>query len=193
MVQNRILPQFHLGRLWLHVHAAKHHRAAQLGVLGIEFDLLCDLIGQLAGGQQHQSTHRVASRRGGCVFVLEQALQQLASEWIAPHDLNHVWVTDGDLLPQDWTLEQFQAMEDQVWGAGFAAPLFCAEWRVCEQRLVGEKHLQLKLRHQGQPVDGIWFNRVEPLPPRAKLAFRLDADEWQGQKRVRFLIEAAEL
>jgi single-stranded-DNA-specific exonuclease len=25
-----------------------------------------------------------------------------------------------------------------------------------------------------------------------KLAFRLDADEWQGQRRVRFLVEAAE-
>jgi single-stranded-DNA-specific exonuclease len=42
-------------------------------------------------------------------------------------------------------------------------------------------------------VDGIWFGRIEPLPPRVKLAYRLDVDEWQGQKRVRFLIEAAEI
>mgnify|MGYP006168555487 CR=1 FL=1 len=40
-------------------------------------------------------------------------------------------------------------------------------------------------------VDGIWFNHTDSLPPRARMAFRLDADEWQGQKRLRFLIEAA--
>ncbi len=49
-----------------------------------------------------------------------------------------------------------------------------------------------KLRHQGQPVDGIWFGHTDPLPARVKLAFRLDADEWQGLRRVRFLVEDAE-
>jgi len=60
------------------------------------------------------------------------------------------------------------------------------------QRLVSDKHLMLKLKHQGQDVDGIWFGRTEPLPQRIKLAFRLDADEWQGVRRVRFIVEAAE-
>jgi len=59
-------------------------------------------------------------------------------------------------------------------------------------RLVGEKHLALKLKHQGHPVDGIWFGRTEQLPRHVKLAFRLDADEWQGQRRVRFLVEGAQ-
>jgi len=49
-------------------------------------------------------------------------------------------------------------------------------------RLLGAKH-----------VDGIWFGRTEPLPARVKLAFRLDADAWNGVRRVRFLVEAAEL
>jgi single-stranded-DNA-specific exonuclease len=53
--------------------------------------------------------------------------------------------------------------------------------------------LALKLKHQGQPVDGIWFGRTESLPARVRLAFRLDADEWQGVRRVRFLVEGAEL
>ncbi len=57
------------------------------------------------------------------------------------------------------------------------------------QRLVGEKHLSLKLRHQGQPVDGIWFGRTEPLPNVAHLAYRIEVDEWQGNQRVRFVIE----
>ena len=79
-----------------------------------------------------------------------------------------------------------------MWGQGFAPPLFSEEVEVVSQRLVGEKHLALKLRHQGTPVDGIWFGRTEPLPNRVVLAFRLDADEWQGVRRVRFLVEGAE-
>jgi single-stranded-DNA-specific exonuclease len=71
--------------------------------------------------------------------------------------------------------------------------VFCEEVDVVSQRLVGEKHLSLKLKHQGQAIDGIWFGRTEPLPSRVKLAYRLDADEWQGQKRVRFMVEAAEV
>jgi single-stranded-DNA-specific exonuclease len=55
--------------------------------------------------------------------------------------------------------------------------------------LVAEKHLSLKLRHHGQPVDGIWFGRVEPLPALAHLAYRIETDAWQGTKRVRFVVE----
>ena len=45
------------------------------------------------------------------------------------------------------------------------------------QRLVGEKHLALKLKHQGQPVDGIWFGRTESLPAKVRLAVRMVTDE----------------
>ena len=57
------------------------------------------------------------------------------------------------------------------------------------QRLIGEKHLALKLKHQGTPIDGIWFNHTESLPARATIAFRLDADEWNGARKLKFLIE----
>ncbi len=71
---------FQLQRLGFHVHAAEHHGAAQLGVLGIQGDLLGDLVGQFTRGQQHQGAHRVARGRGGTVLVLEQALQQRQRE-----------------------------------------------------------------------------------------------------------------
>jgi single-stranded-DNA-specific exonuclease len=64
---------------------------------------------------------------------------------------------------------------------------------VVSQRIVGEKHLSLKLKHQGRAVDGIWFGRTEPLPKQTLLAYRLESDEWQGQRRVRFLVEGAAL
>lgn len=57
------------------------------------------------------------------------------------------------------------------------------------QRLVGEKHLKLQLRHQGETVDGIWFGHTDPLPSSACIAFRMDINEWRGERKVQFLIE----
>jgi len=125
--------------------------------------------------------------------VFEQALQQVAHEWLDAATLMRRLDTDGPLAPQYRRADLVDALHKEVWGQGFAAPTFSEVVEVVSQRLVGDKHLALKLKHQGEPVDGIWFGHTETLPARVKLAFRLDADEWQGVKRVRFLVEAAEL
>ena len=121
--------------------------------------------------------------------TFEEALQEVAQEWLDEATLQRRLDTDGPLLPEYRRPELADTLAHEVWGQGFAPPTFSEEVEVLGQRLVGEKHLALKLRHQGQPVDGIWFGRVDPLPPLAHLAFRLEADEWQGNKRVRFVVE----
>jgi single-stranded-DNA-specific exonuclease len=125
--------------------------------------------------------------------AFEQALSQVALEWLDAATLTRQLQTDGPLKPEYRRVELVDVLQSQVWGQGFAAPTFSEEVEVLSQRLVGEKHLALKLRHQGQPVDGIWFGHTEPLPARVTLAFRLDADAWNGVRRVRFLIEGAAL
>lgn len=125
--------------------------------------------------------------------IFEQALQQVAHEWLDAATLTRRMDTDGPLAPEYRRADLVDTLHKEVWGQGFAAPTFSEVVEVVSQRLVGEKHLALKLKHQGQPVDGIWFGHTEALPARVKLAFRLDADEWQGVKRVRFLVEGAEI
>jgi single-stranded-DNA-specific exonuclease len=125
--------------------------------------------------------------------VFEQALAEVAHEWLDAATLTRRLDTDGPLAREYMRIDLVDTLHREVWGQGFAPPTFSEEVEVVSQRLVGEKHLSLKLRHQGQPVDGIWFGHTEPLPARVKLAFRLDADEWQGVRRVRFLVEGAEL
>ena len=124
--------------------------------------------------------------------VFEQALMKVAEEGLDAATLARRLHTDGPLLPEYRRPELVDTLHHEVWGQGFAPPLFSEEVEVLSQRLIGEKHLALKLRHHGQPVDGIWFGRTEPLPPRVLLAFRLEVDEWQGARRVRFLVEGAE-
>ncbi|MDP3709938.1 MAG: single-stranded-DNA-specific exonuclease RecJ [Polaromonas sp.] len=125
--------------------------------------------------------------------AFEQALQQVAREWLDAATLTRRLDTDGPLAPEYRRADLVDTLHKEVWGQGFAAPTFSEEVEVVSQRLVGEKHLSLKLKHQGQPVDAIWFGHTESLPARVTLAFRLDADEWQGVKRVRFLVEGAEI
>ena len=125
--------------------------------------------------------------------VFEQALAQVAQEWLDAAALTRSLDTDGPLAPEYRRADLVDTLHREVWGQGFAPPTFSEELDILSQRLVGEKHLSLKLRHRGEPVDGIWFGRTEPLPARARLAYRLDVNEWQGQRRVQFVIEGAEL
>lgn len=125
--------------------------------------------------------------------VFEQGLNEVAQEWLDAATLTRRLETDGALPAEYRRADMVDTLHREVWGQGFAPPTFSEEVEVLSQRLVGEKHLALKLKHQGQPVDGIWFGRTEPLPNRVLLAFRLDADEWQGVRRVRFLVEGAEV
>jgi single-stranded-DNA-specific exonuclease len=124
--------------------------------------------------------------------IFEEALGLVAQEWLDAATLLRRLHTDGPLAAEYRRADLVDTLHHEVWGQGFAPPVFSEEVEVVSQRLVGEKHLQLKLKHQGQPVDGIWFGHTEPLPARVMLAFRLDADEWQGVRRVRFLVEGAE-
>ena len=122
----------------------------------------------------------------------ENGLNEVAQEWLDAATLTRRLDTDGPLNPEYRRVELVDTLHKEVWGQGFAAPTFSEEVEVVSQRLVGEKHLALKLKHQGQPVDGIWFGHTEPLPAKVTLAFRLDADEWNGVRRVRFLVEGAQ-
>jgi single-stranded-DNA-specific exonuclease len=134
----------------------------------------------------------------GCTIAADQlatfdtALQHIASEWLDEATLQRRLEADGPLEPAYRRWDMAKALQQQVWGQGFAPPLFCEALDIVSHRLVGQGHLSMKLRHGQDLVDAIWFGRAEPLPPRVRLAYRLDVDEWQGQQRVRFIVEDAE-
>lgn len=121
----------------------------------------------------------------------DEALQRVASSWLDKETLQRKLATDGSLPASECRVDVAESLNREVWGQGFAAPVFCDTVEVVSQRIVGEKHLALKLKHQGMAVEGIWFNRIEPLQAIATLAYRLEADEWQGNKRVKWMIEAS--
>jgi single-stranded-DNA-specific exonuclease len=123
--------------------------------------------------------------------LFAQALTQVAADGLTPETLARCLATDGPLPLEHFNLATVARMDAEVWGQGFEAPVFCDEVDVLQQRLVGEKHLKLRLRHAGQVRDAIWFGHAEPLPARVRLAYRLNVDEFQGQQRLQMVVEAA--
>jgi single-stranded-DNA-specific exonuclease len=122
--------------------------------------------------------------------TFDMALQQVASEWLDAATLTRRLLTDGPLPVEYFTPDTVATLDAQVWGQGFEAPVFCDEVDVINQRLVGEKHLKLRVRHQGTLRDAIWFNRTEPLAEHVRIAYRLSLNEWQGRQNVEMMVEA---
>jgi single-stranded-DNA-specific exonuclease len=100
-------------------------------------------------------------------------------------------VTDGALGATDIGPVLVDAIERIVWGQGFAEPVFANEFEVLEQRLVQDRHLQLTLGLGRSRLQAIWFGHTESLPARARLAYRLKFDAFQGLRRIRLHIEGA--
>ena len=121
-----------------------------------------------------------------------KAFEAVGREWLSPATLEQVLETDGPLEPECFSLEFIQLLDTQVWGQGFPPPVFCDEFRVLNQRVLKEKHLKLMLQKEGRQFDAIWFNHADSLPDRARVAFRLDANEFNGRTSVQLLVEHAE-
>jgi single-stranded-DNA-specific exonuclease len=131
----------------------------------------------------------------GCTIAEEDfdtfdaAFQQVAQEWLDPAALQRRIATDGPLAAEYFQPATIQLLDAQVWGQAFEAPVFTDEVEIVNQRLVGEKHLKLSVRHAGQLRDAIWFGQSQPLPAKVRLAYRISLDEYQGRQRVQMVVE----
>lgn len=114
------------------------------------------------------------------------AFEQVARENLSAADLEKQIETDGELDPAECTLENAEAIRAAVWGQGFPAPAFHGTFTVQSQRLVGEKHLKLRLAGAGMAADAMLFFHDEPLPERIQAVFRPEVNEWNGARTLQF-------
>jgi single-stranded-DNA-specific exonuclease len=119
------------------------------------------------------------------------AFEQVVRELVGPADLERLIETDGSLPPAEICLPFAEALESPVWGQGFPAPAFCDEYEIAQQRIVGARHLRLRLRVPDAPhvFDGILFGHVDPLPPRIRAVYRVGINEFNGNRSVQLLVE----
>ena len=107
---------------------------------------------------------------------------------ISEADLQAVLEVDGNLSVAEMNFTTAQQLETQVWGQGFAPPLFYDEFTVRSQRLLADKHLKLSLALtsdvRGLEWDAIYFNRTELLDGTIQAAYQLQTNSYNGNQKV---------
>jgi single-stranded-DNA-specific exonuclease len=100
--------------------------------------------------------------------------------------------TDGELESAYQSLEVAQMLESHIWGQGFPPPLFCDTFSLESQRVVGGRHLRLRLLKDGRRLEAMRFGSLEPLPAKVRAAYRLAVNEYDGLKSVQLVLEHVE-
>jgi len=118
-----------------------------------------------------------------------QAFEQALEELLPLAARRRVVETDGGLEVEHFTLNTARMIEAEIWGQGFPQPLFCDNFAVENQRVVGEKHLKLQLQKDGRRYEAMRFGSLDPLPAKLRAAYRLAVNEFNGLKSVQLNVE----
>ncbi len=108
-----------------------------------------------------------------------------------PESFTGVIHSDGELSGTELALDTARALRGAgPWGQGFPEPVFDGVFQILDARVVGSRHLKLRLRTgEGRdPVDAIAFGYMggaaEDLGIRSgariRLAYRLEVNEYRG-------------
>jgi len=117
------------------------------------------------------------------------AFEAVARRMLSPADLAERIETDGTLDGGELDFEFVNAIDAQVWGQGFVAPAFVGSFRVVEQRVVGEKHLKLKLAIGNTSFEAMRFGSPDSLPASIDAVFRPSINEFRGNRTLQLILD----
>ena len=124
------------------------------------------------------------------------AFNDVATQQLSADALQAELQTDGVLPAADCSLDLAYLLNRAgPWGQGFVLPLFEGEFAITQQRLVGEKHLKLRLvdEKSGQSHEAIaFFIDLEEWPNDAKrlrAVYKLDINRFRGNESLQLMIE----
>lgn len=123
--------------------------------------------------------------------TFKQAFESVVKTLISADDLQECIETDGALKQEDMTLETARLLESQVWGQGFAPPLFYDAFEVVQQRVLAEKHLKLSLQKNQQRFEAIYFNQPDFLPEQIQAVYQLQINQFNGLQSLQLQIRHA--
>lgn len=121
--------------------------------------------------------------------AFQLAFEAVGKSWLEAHQLERIVETDGALEEAYFTTDFIRLLDTQVWGQGFPPPIFCDDFKLISQRILKERHLKLVLEKNKLRYDAIWFGHTASLPENVRVAFRLDANEYNGVTKVQLLVE----
>ncbi|MBK9131026.1 MAG: single-stranded-DNA-specific exonuclease RecJ [Gammaproteobacteria bacterium] len=128
--------------------------------------------------------------------AFQAAFEEEVRRHLDPAELRGVIYSDGELAADEISLDVAELLRDAgPWGQGFPEPVFDGRFEVAERRCVGARHVKMVLRLPGtrRHVDAIAFNtRVDQCPAvsgEIRIAYRLDVNEYRGQRSPQLIIE----
>ncbi|CAA9343051.1 MAG: RecJ [uncultured Lysobacter sp.] len=110
---------------------------------------------------------------------------------LTPELLQADILSDGPLESSEFCRAIAEALRDGgPWGQGFPEPQFDGEFDVLQWRVVGTRHLKVELGCAGRRLNAIEFGgwSGEPPPPRVRIAYRLEPDDYRGGDAVQLVI-----
>ncbi|KKK97701.1 hypothetical protein LCGC14_2650120, partial [marine sediment metagenome] len=118
----------------------------------------------------------------------KREFEQAVSAQLSDEHKRCIILTDGELADDCFSMEFANLLKQAgPWGQQFPEPVFEHTFELVQQRIVGEKHLKLVLKHRsGRLVDAIAFGvDVRAWPDTearfVKLAYQLDINEFRGK------------
>ena len=129
-----------------------------------------------------------------------QIFNQTVSELLVEDQLQGTIWTDGELNANLLNLATAETLrQGGPWGQAFPEPLFDGEFKILQQRLVGEKHLKMMVEPKlgGPLLDAIAFNVDTRYYPdlsikTARFAYKLDINEFRGNRDLQLLVDYIE-
>lgn len=149
-----------------------------------------DLIDRFGGHAMAAGLTLRADRLEGFRFAFIEAVRAQLGEVPLQPEIR----SDGPLPGWLMTLETAERLRlGGPWGKGFPEPCFDGIFDVLQARVVGERHLKLRVATpEGEQIDAIGFNLGEKLPEargRVQLAYRLDVNEYRGVRSPQLILE----
>ncbi|MCD1278478.1 single-stranded-DNA-specific exonuclease RecJ [Psychrobacter sp. CCUG 69069] len=150
-----------------------------------------DLISHFGG---HAMAAGLTLKRGNFeafVAAFDEVMSQMNDDVFAEQKF-----TDGPLQASDFSLWFAEQLADaNIWGHGFAPPIFDGVFEVLSFKVLKDKHLKLSLRYPDvqYPIEAIYFNFDSSVwDYRAKqvhVLFQLDINEWNGKQSLQLMVK----
>ena len=127
-----------------------------------------------------------------------RAFDEEVARWTAGAPAADTIETDGELAPAEIALDTAQALRSGgPWGQAFPEPCFDGLFSIRSARVIAERHVKMwvEVPASGRAFDAMAFNHLEEgaqfVPPAglAQLVYRLEVNEYQGERRLQLLID----
>jgi single-stranded-DNA-specific exonuclease len=118
----------------------------------------------------------------------QSAFEAVSQGLLTPADLTKILETDGALNAAEFSVEMARSLEQQVWGQGFPQPLFDGVFKVESQRVVGEKHLKLKLSSAAGAFEAIHFFCADSMPASIRAVYSLGINDYNGKVSLQLMV-----